>query len=96
MCLFFIMLFAGPRAAGLIWWLFSPTRWDTAFSTWLWPALGIVFLPWTTLMWVSVAPFGTATGWDWMWLAFGFLADLISLTSSGYGNRNRMPGYSSY
>jgi hypothetical protein len=96
MCLFFIVLLAGPRIGGLFWWLFAPTRWDTAFSNVLWPIFGLIFAPWTTLMWVAVAPLGTATGADWIWIAFGAAADLFSFLSSGYGNRTRVPGYTRY
>ena len=93
MCMFFIMLLLGPRVAIIFWWLFEPGRWDSAFSTFVIPALGFIFLPWTTLMFVAVAPFGNVAGWDWIWLAFAFFADLCSFSSSAYGNRNRIPGY---
>jgi hypothetical protein len=94
MCLFFITLLLGPRAAILFWWLFAPGRWDSAFDTFVWPLLGVIFLPWTTIMFVAVAPFGTVAGYDWMWLAFGFVADLAMHAGGGYGNRRRVPGYS--
>jgi len=87
------MLLAGPRFAIFFWWIFNPTRWDTAFSTVVIPVLGFIFLPWTTLMWVAVAPFGNVAGWDFFWLALAVLADIGSYTSSGYGNRDRIPGY---
>ena len=44
-------------------------------------------------MWVTVAPFGTASGYDWIWIGFGVAADLISLASGGYGGRNRASSY---
>jgi len=44
-------------------------------------------------MFVAVAPFGNVAGWDWVWLGFAVLADVVSYGSSGYGNRNRIPGY---
>jgi len=94
MCVFFLMLLAGPRVAGVFWWIFAPGRWDAAFSSAIWPILGILIVPWTTLMFVSVAPFGNVEGWDWMWLGLGFFADLAMHASSGYSNRNRVPGYS--
>jgi hypothetical protein len=74
MCLVFTLLLAGPRAGALLWWLFAPGRWDSAFDT-------IIFL-------------GNVTGWDWMWLAFGLVADVSMDLGGGYGNRNRVPGYS--
>jgi hypothetical protein len=93
MCLFFLLLILSPRAAIIFWWIFEPGRWDAAFGSVVWPILGFVFLPWTTLMWVAVAPFGNVAGWDWLWLALGFLADISSLSSSGYANRGRIPRY---
>ena len=90
MCLFFILLFAGPRVAILFWWLIDPGRWDNAFDGFIWPALGFLFLPWTTLMFVSVAPFGNLAGWDWFWLGLGVLADFSSYASGGYNNRSRI------
>ena len=74
MCCAFLALFLlGPRIFGAFWWLFQPTRWNLAFSNWfggalwwIWPILGLVFLPWTTIMYIIVAPGGVA-GWDWLW-----------------------------
>ncbi len=93
MCFFFLMLLLGPRFAIIFWWLVEPSRWNAAFSTFIFPFLGFLFLPWTTLMFVAVAPFGNVAGWDWFWLALAFTGDVISITSSGYTNRNRIPGY---
>jgi hypothetical protein len=93
MCMFFTVLLAGPRAGVLLWWLINPGRWDAAFDTWIWPALGFIFLPWTTLLFVAVAPFGNVANWDWLWLGLAFFLDVASWGSSGYGNRGRVPGY---
>ena len=82
-----------PRAGIIFWWLFEPSRWSSAFSTFIIPVMGFLFLPWTTLMFVGVAPFGHVAGWDWFWLALAFMGDLLSYSSSAYGNRNRIPGY---
>jgi hypothetical protein len=94
MCLFFIMLLLGPRVAIFFWWLFEPGRWDSAFDTWVWPVLGFIFLPWTTLMFVAVAPFGNVAGTDWLWLSLAFAGDMVSYIGNGYSNRSRVPGYS--
>lgn len=92
MCLFFLVLLGGPRVGILFWWLLEPSRWSHAFSTFILPALGFVFLPWTTLMFVAVAPFGNVDGFDWVWLGLAVLVDFASFGSSGYGNRGRL-GY---
>ncbi|MCP4166693.1 MAG: hypothetical protein GY759_12480 [Chloroflexi bacterium] len=92
MCCFFtsLVLF-GPRLAILIWWLLQPVRWNAAFESFIWPLLGFIFLPWTTIMYVLVFA-GGITGFDWIWLGLGLLADIGSYAGGGYGNRDRIPG----
>ena len=53
-CLF--ALFGGlfPRLALLILWIARPALVDAAFNTFLLPLLGIIFLPFTTLIYVIV------------------------------------------
>jgi len=91
-CVFTILVVLGPRAGGLIWWLANPARWSLAFEgSWLWPLLGIIFLPWTTLMYVIVFPAGVV-GWDWLWIGLAVVSDI--LWYSGAAARRRVPGYS--
>ena len=90
-CLWTVLVFLGPRIAS-IWWIVEPARWvGVAFDSALWPILGILFLPWTTLMYVLVAP-GGVVGWDWLWLGIVFLGDIGMYAGGGYGNRDRVPG----
>lgn len=91
-CLIATLFMLGPRAAILVWWLLQPVRWSAAFDTFLWPFLGFLFAPWTTLMYVAVAP-GGITGFDVIWLAIAVGMDLFTWFGGGYSNRNRMPGY---
>jgi hypothetical protein len=91
-CIFTTLLFLGPRAGILVWWLINPARWQITFSTFIWPLLGFIFLPWTTLMYVLVAP-GGVVGFDWIWLALAVAADVFMYAGGGYGNRDRIPGY---
>lgn len=91
-CLWVILVFLGPRVADVIWWLAQPARWSASFNgSWLWPVVGIVFVPWATLMWVLVAPLGNPTGWDWLWIGLGLVADVAWW--SGAAARRRVPGY---
>ena len=91
-CAFTTLVLLGPRFAGLLWWLIQPARWTAAFNgSWLWPVLGLVFLPWLTLMFVLVAP-GGIVGFDWVWLGLALVADIGSYSGGAYGNRNRL-GY---
>jgi hypothetical protein len=93
-CVFSILVLLGPRFAGAIWWLVQPARWQLVFQNWLWPLLGLIFLPWTTLMYVIVAPGGINGLWEWLFIGLAVIADIGSYAGGGYGNRNRIPGYS--
>ena len=87
MCCFFAgLVFLGPRAAILVWWLIDIDRWNAAFSNLVWPVVGFFFAPWTTLTWVIIAP-GGVSGLDWVILGIGILADVASYSGSLYGNR---------
>jgi hypothetical protein len=87
-CLLIISAFAGPRIGIFFWWLINPDRFDRAFDTVIWPILGFVFLPWTMLAFVAVAPTGTVADWDYLWLALAFGLDLFSwVGEGGYGRR---------
>ena len=66
----------------------QPVRWGQTFDTFLWPFLGFLFLPWTTLMYVLVYPAGI-NGFDYVWLGFGIAFDVFSWAGGGWTNRNR-------
>ena len=88
MCLFFSLLLFGPRLVGLLWWLFEPVRWNVAFDSFLLPVLGLLFLPWTTVMYVLVAP-GGVSGLDGLWLALAVLVDVMSYAGGRVSERRR-------
>ena len=67
MCVFVVLLFFGPRSAIVLWWLFDSLRFDVTFSSFWVPFVGFLLAPWTTLMYVVVAP-GGVNGFDWVWL----------------------------
>jgi hypothetical protein len=91
-CIFATLLLLGPRITGIIWWIARPTYWSTAFSSWIWPLLGLLFLPWTTLMYLLVFP-GGISGFEWFLIGLSVFADIVSYGGSAYGNRDRIPGY---
>ena len=87
-CLF--ALFAGvfPRLALLIVWLLRPNMVDAAFTSWIVPLLGIVFLPFTTLIYVVLyTPGRGLTGWEWFWIAICVLLDVAHWGSAARGRR---------
>jgi hypothetical protein len=93
-CLFAMGAAFFPRLALLFVWLFTPLVNRAFHYTFLWPLLGIIFLPFTTLMYVFVYnPAVGVTGWGWFWIVLGFLLDISNYASSSYANRDRVPGY---
>jgi hypothetical protein len=92
-CIFTSLLLFGPRLAILVWWLINPLRFANAFGSFIWPILGTIFLPWTTLMFLIVwSPVGGIYGLDWLWLGVGVLFDIMTYGGGGYGNRDRLRG----
>jgi hypothetical protein len=94
MCCFFSSLWLlGPRFAFLIAWLipYGRLKVAAAFSGWILPLLGLIFLPWTTLMYVIVFPvYGV---FDWLFLAFAVFADISAYAAGAY-RRKDAPFYS--
>jgi hypothetical protein len=88
-CFFTALLLVGPRLAIIVWWIYTPALIDSLFQTWIWPILGWLFLPWSTLMYMVVAPNGII-GFDWILLGLGVFAD-IATYFGGYYNRERVP-----
>lgn len=80
------------RFVFLVIWIARSTYVDSVFDTFIFPLLGLIFLPLTTLMYVFLAapPFGVS-GWDWIWLGLAVFFDL-SRYAQAYAQRGRMPG----
>jgi hypothetical protein len=86
-CLALTAGFLGPRIALVIWWIFGD-RVDRAFDSWAWPLLGLIFLPWTTLAYLLVwSPVGGVEGGEWIVVALGFLADVLTYTGRSAASR---------
>jgi hypothetical protein len=91
-CLF--AMFGGlfPRLALLVLWIARPALVAAAFNTFLLPLLGIIFLPFTTLIYVIVYVPGVGlTGWGFFWVILALLLD-ISHWGASYTQRNQIPG----
>jgi hypothetical protein len=94
-CLFAIFGGMFPRLAVLFIWLARPAYFNAAFgNSWFWPILGIIFLPFTTLMYVLLWSPAGLTGWDWFWLIIAAFLDISSIAATANANRERIPGMS--
>jgi hypothetical protein len=77
-CCFVLILFAlGPRFALAVTWIFGH-RIQVVFDHWWWPLLGLIFFPWTTLMYTIVWSTGGVHGANWIAVALGVFLDLLS------------------
>ncbi|MBP6786525.1 MAG: hypothetical protein KA170_02970 [Candidatus Promineofilum sp.] len=87
-CVLSLLIFIGPRIAGIAWYLTDSARWNAAFSNILWPIAGLIFLPWTTMAWVFMSSNGVS-GLDWIVVALAFLLDVGAFGGGGYSRRHR-------
>jgi hypothetical protein len=77
-CLVGILGVLGPRFALAFWWIFG-NKVDLAFGSWIWPLLGIIFLPWTTLAYVIAwQPGGISGSWDVLLIVIGVALDVVT------------------
>ena len=88
-CVALIAAGIGPRIAlGLVW-IFGD-RVEMAFSSWVWPLLGLLFLPWTTLMYVLAwGPLDGVSGWGWVLVALGAVLDVATYSSRAATQRRQ-------
>jgi len=87
-CLFASVLAGAPRLAFLLYWLFRPLQVQAAFDSFLVALLGVLFLPWTALMYVLVASAGLSV-FDWILLGLALVIDISTYTGGGVANRRR-------
>lgn len=93
-CLLVLLGGVFPRLALLIVWLARPVLVNEAFGNALFiPVLGIIFLPFATLVYVLLYRPGLGvTGFDWFWIILAGFFDLAHWMSSGYTQRRRASG----
>jgi hypothetical protein len=77
-----------PRLVFILIWIARPEYVDAVFGTWIWPLLGVIFLPFTTLLWLFLdQPLTGVNGLDWLWIGLAVVLDL-----SHYSNTYRQRG----
>jgi hypothetical protein len=87
-----LVLIAGffPRVALVIVWIATDLV-DRAFSTWVIPLLGLLVLPFTTLVYALVWVPGVHLGnGRWIWVAIAFVIELFGYAGNARANRARM------
>lgn len=90
-CLLAFSAAVAPRLVLILAWIFS-ARWPVVWQgDFLMPLLGILLLPYTTIMYLlvwspAVGGGGNIEGWDWMWIILGLFLDLMKW-SQVFANR---------
>jgi hypothetical protein len=96
-CLFAVFAASFPRLALVIIWAF--TDWVTIVfqDQWLMPLLGLIFLPFTTLMYVLVSlPVGGINLGGWLLVGIGLLLDISHWGQLIANRRNGVALYNQY
>jgi hypothetical protein len=99
-CLGVLLLGGAPRLALALWWFVDPVRVDATFRgwsttvgsitapAWIWPAVGFLLLPWTTVAYIFVSPGGIST-LEWVVIVIALLLDLSTHGGSGRAYQQR-------
>ena len=93
-CLSIGLLFFGPRIGFLIYWLtpMGRAQMAPAFNTLIVPILGLIFLPWTTLLYGLAYGQNGIAGFDWVWVIGALIADIATYVSAA-AKRREVPLY---
>ena len=93
-CLIAIGASVAPRLILILAWIFG-RRWDQVWDgNWLLPLLGIIALPYTTIMYLLVWSPAGLHGFDWVWLLLGVMLDIMKWSQIAR-NREGIPGQES-
>ena len=89
-CLFAIFAGVFPRLGLFIIWIVRPKLVDAAFDTWIFPLIGIIFLPFATLMYVILYTPGVGLiGFEWFWVILAAILDVGHLLA-GIARRRQL------
>jgi hypothetical protein len=87
-CLIALLALFTPRIALLIMWIWTPYVSRAFHGGFIWPFLGLVFLPFTTIIYSAVYVPGTGvTGVRWLWVALGVVLDIAWHSGGARGAR---------
>ena len=91
-CLLAFGLAIAPRLFLVLAWIFAD-RWPIVWGdAWIAPLLGIIFLPYTTVMyllaWTTIGIAGTG----WLWIILGLFLDATHYYQAAM-HREQVPGY---
>ena len=91
-CLLAFGASVAPRVVLILAWIFSD-RWAVVWKgDWLLALLGIIFVPYTTIMYMLTWSATGIQGWDWMWILLGLALDFMKWAQIA-ANRKGIPGY---
>jgi len=86
-CVLALLAFLGPRLVIFLLWILT-TYMSRAFDTFIWPLLGFIFLPWTTIAFaIAQNEFGGLSGLGLVIVALGLLGDIGVLGGGARGRR---------
>jgi len=88
MCCFALgVMGLGPRFGVLFIWIFG-SRVDDAFGSWIWPLLGLLFAPWTALMYILAwGPISGVSGAGWILVGIGVALDVATYAAKPASSR---------
>jgi len=91
-CLFLFFSAGFPRLALILVWIARPALVASAFGDFLlWPLLGLIFLPFTTLLFVFMSRgLDSLSGLDILLLILAIGLDVSHAGASAYSNRDRV------
>jgi hypothetical protein len=81
-----------PRLVLILAWIFG-RRWDLVWQgNVIVPLLGIIFLPYTTIMYLLVWSPAGLSGFDWIWLGLGVMLDVMKWGQLARSRSEGFPG----
>jgi hypothetical protein len=91
-CLLAFGAAVAPRLILIFAWIFG-RRWDLVWGdNWILPILGIIALPYTTIMYMLSWSPGGLEGFDWVWIALGVMLDVMKWGQVARSRQEGFPG----